>query len=177
MPNARRHVVFALASLPFVAPAQAQALDAPNIVNISSRLVTSGQPPAATLARLASLGFQAVLYLAPNTVSNAVKSEPDLLKQQNIEFVHIPIPFGSPNASHVEAVFNALRRLSDKQVLVHCEVNMRASCMVFLYRAIVLKEDPVRAYTSVTTIWSPRGPWRTLIQDQLRTAGVKFDPL
>lgn len=156
---------------------RAQTLDAPNIVPITSRLVTSGQPPASTLAQLASLGFQAVVYLAPNTVSNAVKSEPDLLKQQNVEFVHIPIPFSSPNAGHVAAVFSALQRLSDKKVLVHCEVNMRASSMVFLYRAIVLKEDPVHAYNSVTAVWSPRGPWRTLIQEQLRAAGVKFELL
>jgi protein tyrosine phosphatase (PTP) superfamily phosphohydrolase (DUF442 family) len=177
LPNARRHLVLTLALLPVMAPARAQALDAPNVVHITRRLVTSGQPPAETLGRLASLGFQAVVYLAPNTVSNAVKREPDLLRQQHIEFVHIPIPFGSPNASHVDAVFSALRRLSDKQVLVHCEVNMRASTLVFLYRAIVLKEDPVHAYAAVTAIWSPRGPWRTLIQEQLRTAGVKFEPL
>lgn len=155
----------------------AQSLDAPNVVPISSHLVTSGQPSAAALSNLRGAGFQGVIYLAPSTVSNAVENEPDLLEKQGIEFVHIPIPFGSPTAGHFQAVTDALQRLKEKKVLVHCEVNMRASSMVFLHRVITLKEDPVQAFAAVTAVWSPRGPWRTLIEAQLRNGGVKFELL
>src|SRR5688572_19985419 len=156
---------------------RAQPLEAPNVVSISDRLVTSGQPSAAALAGLGAAGFEAVIYLAPSTVSGAVASEPDILGKQGISFVHIPIPFGSPQADHARAVSNALLRLKDKKVLVHCEVNLRASSMVFLHRAIALKEEPARAYASVSAVWSPHGPWRKLIEDQLRMAGIKFDLL
>ena len=43
--------------------------------------------------------------------------------------------------------------------------------MVFLYRAIVAKEDPRIAYDSVTRIWAPEGPWKQLIHDQLAGTG------
>jgi hypothetical protein len=61
-----------------------------------------------------------------------------------------------------------LRGFSDRKVLVHCQVNMRASSMVFLYRVIVAKESPDIAYESVTPVWSPEGSWRRLLASQER---------
>jgi protein tyrosine phosphatase (PTP) superfamily phosphohydrolase (DUF442 family) len=171
----RRQLLVTLTLLAGAMPLRAQPLAAPNVVVISDRLVTSGQPPAAALAELGAAGFQAVVYLAPSDVSGAVRAEPEILARQGIEFVHIPIPFGSPDASHVAAVSQALLRLQDRKVLVHCEVNMRASSLVFLHRVVTLKEDPAQAYAAVTAVWSPRGPWRRLVEQQLRQAGVKFD--
>jgi len=173
----RRRLALALTLVLVDTSVPAQALDVPNVVLISPRLVTSGQPSAAALSKLSLAGIQAVIYLAPSTVPNAVGNERDLLAKQGIEFVHISIPFGSPNAEHFQAVTDALQRLKDKAVLVHCEVNMRASSMVFLHRVITLKEDPVNAFGAVTAIWSPRGPWRTLIEEQLRKSGIKFELL
>jgi protein tyrosine phosphatase (PTP) superfamily phosphohydrolase (DUF442 family) len=168
--------IAALALLP-AACAAAITLDAPNVVRISDRIVTSGQPSANALARLGAEGFQAVIYLAPGNVSSAVPDEASILSRQGIEFVHIPIPFGSPNAGHFQAVTSALQRLQDTKVLVHCEINLRASSMVFLHRAITLREEPGRAYEAVTAVWSPEGSWRALIQDQLRTHAIRFEPL
>jgi protein tyrosine phosphatase (PTP) superfamily phosphohydrolase (DUF442 family) len=152
-------------------------LDAPNAVEISRSLITSGQPSRAALARLNDIGVQAVIYLAPSSVSDAVKDEPELLKQQGIEFVHIPIPFMDPTQEHVVAVTRALQRLKDKKVLVHCQVNLRASVMVFMHRVITLREEPTRAYEAVSRVWSPEGPWRTLLVEQLKKHGINFQPL
>lgn len=152
-----------------------QSIDAPNVVPITAGLVTSGQPSAQALATLGRLGFQAVIYLAPETVADAVKEEPELLAAQGIEFVHVPIPFAAPNEQHFLAVAAALERLHGRKVLVHCQVNMRASSMVFLYRVLRRKEDPALAYEAVAGVWSPGGPWRKLLVDQLRKHQVDFD--
>ena len=154
----------------------AQALAAPNVVPISDSIVTSGQPSAQALSALAARGFHAVIYLAPMSVSDAVKEEPELLAKQGIEFVHIPIPFGKPDESHFMALSSALTRLQDKKVLVHCQVNMRASSLVFLHRAINQKADPQRAYESVATVWSPQGRWRQLLVEQLAKHRINFEP-
>jgi hypothetical protein len=53
---------------------------------------------------------------------------------------------------------------------------MRASSMVFLYRVIVRREEPERAYEAVARVWSPSGPWKALLLAQLRKAGIAFDP-
>jgi protein tyrosine phosphatase (PTP) superfamily phosphohydrolase (DUF442 family) len=125
---------------------------------------------------LGTRGFQAVVYLAPSDVPNAVHAEAELLSAQGIEFIQIPIPFGAPDDSHVRALFAALNRLRDRKTLVHCEINMRASTMVFLYRAIELGEDPATAYQAVAQVWSPRGVWRRLAVDELAKHDLKFEP-
>ncbi len=159
------------------AAASAATLDAPNVVPISGALVTSGQPTAESLASLGQLGFEAVIYLAPSTVPDAVADEPALLARQGIEFVHVPIVFKTPTEADVVAVASALKRLKGKKVLVHCQVNMRASSMVFLYRVIQGREDPSRAYSAVSQVWSPEGAWLKLIQEQLRKHHIAFEPL
>lgn len=164
-----------LALIP-IAQAHAQTLAAPNIVPITPLLVTSGQPSSHALAKLGEMGFQAVLYLAPSSVPDAVKNEPELLAAQGIEFIHIPIPFNAPEEGHAVAVSAALQRLQGKKVLVHCQVNMRASSMVFLHRVLYGKEDPARAYEAVARVWSPGGAWRTLLAGQLAKHQVNFEP-
>jgi len=47
---------------------------------------------------------------------------------------------------------------------------------VFLYRAIVAREDADRAYEAVARVWSPSGPWKELIVGELRRAGIAFEP-
>jgi len=162
--------------LPAVPRAHAQTVEAPNFIVIGPNLATSGQPPAQALAALGAHGFRAVIYLAPNTVSNAVKEEPEILARQGIEFVHIPIPFGAPDESHFEALSAALSQRQGSKVLVHCEINMRASTLVFLHRVIRLKEAPSTAYDAVARVWSPRGPWRRLVVEQLAKNGIPFEP-
>ena len=153
----------------------ALAVSAPNVVAIDAKLVTSGQPSAAALAGLRAEGFEAVVYLAPSSVSDAVKDELSILSNQRIEFVHIPIPFGAPTDAHFEAVSAALTRLKDKKVLVHCQVNMRASTMVFLHRVLQRGESPSSAYEAVSRVWSPQGPWKDMAQRVLRKNGIDFE--
>jgi len=151
-------------------------LQAPNVVPISADLVTSGQPTAEALAHLSEQGFGAVIYLAPPTVSDAIPAEADLVRKQGMEFVNIPIPFNKPTSSDFQAFVAAMDRLGGRKVLVHCQVNMRASSVVFLYRVIVRNAKPEQAYESVAKVWSPHGPWRDLLVAELRRAGVAFEP-
>jgi protein tyrosine phosphatase (PTP) superfamily phosphohydrolase (DUF442 family) len=142
-------------------------LQAPNVVAISASLVTSGQPSRGALAKLSAQGFGAVIYLAPPTVANAVPGEADIVRKQGLEFVNIPIEFGNPTEADFQSFVEAMNRLRDRKVLVHCQVNMRASSMTFLYRVIIGRENPEQAYESVARVWSPQGPWRALLVAQL----------
>ena len=156
--------------------AQPQSTGAPNRVDITPRLVTSGQPSAEALASLAAQGFEAVIYLAPPTVADAVRDEALIVGSQGMLFVNIPIKFDSPTENDFEVFTSALSALAARKVLVHCQINLRASSMVFLHRVISLKEDPRVAYDAVAKVWSPDGPWKTLIQTLLRKNGVSFEP-
>ena len=159
-----------------VASAQSHSAGAPNRVDITPRLVTSGQPSAEALAGLAAQGFEAVIYLAPPTVSDAVRDEALIVARQGLMFVNIPIKFDNPTEKDFEAFTSVLSALSTRKVLVHCQINLRASSMVFLHRVITAKEDPRVAYDAVARVWSPDGAWKTLMRTLLRKNGVNFDP-
>jgi protein tyrosine phosphatase (PTP) superfamily phosphohydrolase (DUF442 family) len=167
-------ILYSLALLLTLARSDASAQ--PNRVEITPLLVTSGQPSAEALAGLAAQGFEAVIYLAPPTVPDAVRDEALIVGRQGLLFVNIPIKFDSPTEKDFEAFTSVLSALSARKVLVHCQINLRASSMVFLHRVISRKEDPGAAYEAVAKVWSPDGPWKTLIQTLLRKNGVSFEP-
>lgn len=160
-----------------LAHAQIGTLAAPNVVEISPRLVTSGQPSAAALGQLKALGFDAVIYLAPPTVGDAVRDEQLIVTRQGLAFVNIPIRFDNPTEADFDTFAAVLGALGARKVLVHCQVNMRASAMVFLYRSVVLKEPPQQAQEAMAKVWAPHGPWRELLQGQLRKHRIAYELL
>ncbi len=151
-------------------------LRAPNVVEISPQLVTAGQPTVEALAELRARGFGAVIYLVPPNAHDAIRDESVIVGRQGLVFVNLPIHFDEPTARDYETFATLLRSLQDRKVLVHCQVNMRAPTLVFLYRAIVLREEPGAAYDAVTRVWTPSGPWKALMQEQLRRHKIDFDP-
>jgi len=156
--------------------ARAADFTAPNLVVVTPRIVTSGQPTVKALKALKENGFEAVVFLVPSDVSGVIADEADIVKMIGLEYIHIPIKFSGPTAQHYDEFANTMTRLANRKVLVHCEINLRASSMVFLYRAIALKEDPQTAYESVAKVWSPSGKWKPFIQKMLRKNNIAFEP-
>ena len=150
------------------------AFDAVNRVDISPRLTTSGQPTEKALKDLGNHGYEAVIFLVPPGTHGNVEHEAEILKQQGIEYVHIPIKFDEPTEAHYTAFAAAISRLAKKKVLVHCEINLRASSMTFLYRTIALKVDPNLAYQSVSRVWTPRYAWKPYIEKMLAMNKIAF---
>lgn len=150
------------------------AIEAPNVVTISPSLVTSGQPSAKALAKLKAQGFETVIYLAPPTVPDVVRTEPLVVAKQGLTFINIPINFKEPTDRDFENFAAILASQGERKVLVHCQVNMRASSMVFLYRVTRLKVAPDEAASAVTAVWVPQGSWKALIERQLRKHAIEF---
>lgn len=168
--------LLAAAALP---PAHAQdaGLAAPNVVEVSPRLVTSGQPSRATLTQLKAMGFDAVIYLAPASVGDAVRDEQLIVTRQGLTFVNIPVRWDEPTDADFDTFAAVLAALAGRKVLVHCQMNMRASAFVFLYRSVVLKEPPQQAHEAMAKVWAPDGPWRALLQGQLRKHRIAYELL
>jgi protein tyrosine phosphatase (PTP) superfamily phosphohydrolase (DUF442 family) len=161
--------------------ATAPALDAPNVVTISPLLVTAGQPTVAALERLGAMGFSAVIYLAPPTVPDAVADEPQIVRRQGLVFVNIPVAWNDPRAEDLDAFIATLAAQRAARpagrVLVHCQVNLRASSFTFLQRVIAGGEPPEAAWDAVARVWQPNGTWRRFIVAQLRRHGIGYEPL
>ena len=69
---------------------------APNLVPIHTNLITAGQPSAEQLGKLAAQGFEAVIYLAPPTVPDAVRDEALIIAKQGLLYINLPVRFGNP---------------------------------------------------------------------------------
>jgi protein tyrosine phosphatase (PTP) superfamily phosphohydrolase (DUF442 family) len=157
--------------------AQVMPLKAPNVVEISTEWVTSGQPSADALANLKALGFDSVIYLAPPTVLDAVRDEQLIVTKQGLTFINIPIRFDQPTERDFENFSALLKSLSGRKVLVHCQINLRASSMMFLHRVITQKEEPRTAFEAVSKVWSPDPVWKRFMEGQLRKHSVSFEIL
>lgn len=156
--------------------AQPPATYMPNVVSITPRLVTSGQPSTRALADLGAQGFKAVVNVAPFVGAASVSEEAVIVSRQGLAYVNIPIKSSVPTESDYLLFASVMGALAERKVLVHCQINVHASSMVFLYRVIAAREDPRVAYESVLKVWSPDGPWKTFIVLLLRKHEVQFEP-
>lgn len=148
-----------------------------NYFEVTPKLSVSGQPTAAQLERFKALGIQAVIYIAPPQVGTTVKDEPLLLGRQGLLYANVPVDFGNPTRADFEAFSAVLSAWKDMRVHVHCQVNMRGSVFVFLYRVIHDKVPPDRAYEIVRSIWVPDKVWRAFLVDTLKRHDIAFDPM
>jgi protein tyrosine phosphatase (PTP) superfamily phosphohydrolase (DUF442 family) len=98
---------------------------------------------------------------------NALSDEQDLVVAQGMEYVHIPVTWESPTAEDLEHFFAVMDQNHSRKVFVHCVMNMRVSCFVFLYRALRLGVSVEDAWQSVLTIWEPNDVWQRFIDDML----------
>jgi protein tyrosine phosphatase (PTP) superfamily phosphohydrolase (DUF442 family) len=160
-----------------VLPCAAHEGPAPNRVDISARLATSGQPTKAFLETLKAQGYEVVIYLAPPTVPDAIADEPKIVGRQGLVFVNIPIVWEKPTAADFDGFTRVMKAFEGRKVYVHCQMNFRASSMVFLHRVITLKEPPERAWESVQKAWVPNATWKAYILATLKANGVAFEPL
>ncbi|WP_338847561.1 protein tyrosine phosphatase family protein [Massilia sp. W12] len=155
---------------------ETSAFSAPNPVRITPLLLTAGQPDAAQLGKLKELGVDAVIYLAPPTVGDAVRDEQLIVTKQGALFINLPVDFNQPRDADFDAFAALLQGLQKnrRNVLVHCQVNFRASSFTFLYRSIVLKEDPQQAQEAINQVWKPNAVWRKFIEAQLQRHGLAY---
>jgi protein tyrosine phosphatase (PTP) superfamily phosphohydrolase (DUF442 family) len=158
------------------APGRARAEPA-NFVQWRAGLASSAQPDAIYLARVKVEGYATVINLAPPQSYGSIASEGALVTGQGVRYVSIPVDFGKPTAADFERFSEEMRASSGADVLVHCQVNMRASSFVFLYR-VIYEDAPVQeAAAKLTGIWVPNAVWKKFIDDTLAAHGKKADIL
>jgi protein tyrosine phosphatase (PTP) superfamily phosphohydrolase (DUF442 family) len=158
-------------------PVAAHEGPAPNRIDISPTLSTSGQPTKAFLETLKAQGFEVVIYLAPPTVSDAIAEEPKIVGRQGLVFVNIPVDFSNPTPEDFQAFTRVMQAFTGRKIWVHCQMNFRASSMVFLHRVITLREPPGPAWQSVQSAWVPDRVWKRYIVETLKANRIDFEPL
>lgn len=130
---------------------------------VSDTLATSGQPNAEQFSLIAGAGYSVVINLALPTSTHAIPSEREIVKSLGMSYVHIPVSWDEPQLTDLQRFFAVMQENSDKKVWVHCALNMRASCFIYLYRSLVLQLPESDAMYPMSEIWQPSGAWANLI--------------
>lgn len=147
-----------------------------NFVVITDRLHTSGQPTRAQLGDLKTKGYAFVINLATPASAGAIPEEGMLIARAGISYLNIPVDFKAPTQQDFDLFSNMLRQTGSRRVLVHCQVNKRASVFTFLHRVVHEGIAPDEAWRNVASIWEPDPQWIELIRVILKRQGIAFDP-
>ena len=146
-----------------------------NYVAATERIHTAGQPDAATLGTLAEQGFELVVNLAPPNNQGAVADEGKLVAEDGPTYVNIPVSWQKPTYEDFELFSAVMNGARDRKVLVHCQLNMRASAFTFLYRVIEEHVPPEQAMEALRAVWIPRDQWATFTADVLKRNNIAFE--
>ena len=157
-----------------LAVAQTEPL-AVNYVVASDRLHTAGQPDDEQLSTVADRGFDLVINLAPPTSRDAVANEGELVTETGASYLNIPVDWQNPAYADFELFSGVLNQSGDRQVLVHCMLNYRASLFTFLYRVVHEQVPAEEAFEAVAQVWEPADQWVTFGQMVLDRHGIDFE--
>jgi len=147
-----------------------------NTVMIHAQLATSGQPSEAQLRRLANEGYQAVINLAPPDAYGSVSNEAEIARETGMAYFSIPVDWKQPSPDDFARFRAAMDELRGRQIWVHCQLNLRASVFVFLWRVIDERIGPDQAISGVHAVWVPNATWRQFALAMLAHQGVVIDP-
>ena len=147
-----------------------------NFVAVSERIHTSGQPSATQLGGLRDKGYGLVINLAPPATSGSISDEGMLVARTGISYLNIPVDWHSPRYEEFELFSNVLGQSGSMRVLVHCQVNKRASVFTFLFRVVHDGAAPDRAWENVSAVWVPDEHWKDFARMVLKRHKFEYDP-
>ena len=163
----------ALCAATMVTFAYAAAGDPANFVQWRPGLASSAQPDAAYLKRAKSLGYDMVINLAPPEYPEAVEAEGAILARQGVAYLNIPVDFSNPTAEDFRLFSDLMKSMARKNVLVHCQVNLRGSSFTFLYRVIHEAANADESRGKLNSVWAPNPVWKKFIEGVLAANGKK----
>lgn len=170
-----RSTFVACALLLAALPAEAAPGDPANLVQWRPGLTSSAQPDAAYLKRAKALGYDIVINLAPPEYKEAVEAEGALLAAQGVAYLNIPVNFSNPTAEDFRLFSDVMKSVQKKNVLVHCQVNLRGSSFTFLYRVIHEGAADDEARGKLNSVWAPNPTWKKFIESVLAANGRKAE--
>ncbi|QYK02500.1 protein tyrosine phosphatase family protein [Shewanella psychrotolerans] len=113
----------------------------------SDTVITSGLPTTNQFDELEQAGVDLVINLIPNDNPNGHKNEAQLVADAQMQYAHISVDWQQPTLADVEQFFTIMDANKDKDILVHCAANYRASAFYYLYEATKLNHPENQSIT------------------------------
>jgi len=138
------------------------------------KLSSSGMPTTEQMNAVAQAGVQLVINLAPHDVKNAIPNETELVESLGMQYINIPVNWGTPTRDGLNIFMDAMDANQDKKIHVHCEANFRASAFIAMYRVLRLGWKQDEALEVMHTIWDEDAypVWKMFIEDAIKRSAT-----
>lgn len=131
-----------------------------NYMQVTENIASSGQPNASELTIIADAGYDVIINLAMPDSENAIPSEGHLVTSNNIIYIHMPVPFDTPERFHLQSFIKIMETFTDKKVWVHCVKNYRASAFLYHYLHKSRSFSITEAQKAILPSWEPNEIWQ-----------------
>ncbi len=140
-----------------------------NFKRVDELTATAGLLGTDQLSALGPEGFTVVINLLPDDSEYAQAEEAQMVQNQGIEYIYIPVDFDAPTKNDYAQFEAAMQRTEGKARLVHCAANYRVSAFYAIYAHRHLGWDVGRAREHIASIWDTREfpAWHSLIDGYL----------
>ncbi|MBA4421267.1 MAG: phosphatase [Anaerolinea sp.] len=138
-----------------------------NYLEVTTDIITGGQPSPGEITALGEAGYQIVINLATSTSPDAIPEEQELVQAAGMAYVHIPVEWQSPMKSDLLKFFAMFEPYRKFKTFVHCALNMRVSVFIYLFRVIVERQSATDCWQDVLKIWQPNETWLSYINTML----------
>lgn len=141
-----------------------------NFLFYHDKLTSSGMPKLEQIRSIAEASVELVINLAPHDVHDAVPDEEKVVTSLGMEYVNIPVNWGTPTRDGLNLFMDKMEANSKKKVHVHCEANFRASAFIAIYRILRLGWKEENAFVIMHTIWDEDAypVWKMFIEDAIK---------
>ena len=124
-----------------------------NYRKVSDGVITGGQPTKEQLESAAQEGVDAVINLATFHRRYSLEDEAGWVQSLGMDYVNIPVNWENPQESDYRAFEEAMTRLGDRRVLIHCAANFRVTAFYALYGLSHLGWSESQAEDFRASIW------------------------
>ena len=137
-----------------------------NFHQITDFVGTSGQPTNEQFQTIAKSGYKVVVNLGMHDSDNVLTEEGNIVASIGMNYIHIPVPFDAPSASHLKDFFNVMNAFEGKKIFVHCVVNARVSAFMYQYLTLIKGLDTDTSTSPLLEKWLPSmdGNWKSILE-------------
>lgn len=141
-----------------------------NFMRMSETLTSGGMPTAGQLQDAAEQGVEVVINLAPHDAPNALPGEEELVRSLGMQYINIPVVWDTPTEQDLNTFMDVMDQERDRNVLVHCQANFRASAFISMYRILRQGWKEADALQVMHKIWDEETYpiWKMFIEDTLK---------
>ena len=140
-----------------------------NYYKINKYIGTAGQPKSDEFQFIKDNGYSVVINLATYESDNAIPKEEEIVTGLGMTYVHIPVPWNSPDKTHLIEFVEQMNSYNSQKIFIHCMANYRVSAFIYQYLTQIKGLSKSQSTSPIMSQWLPNMDqnWKSFININL----------